>query len=161
MTQDERSEERIRSSFARQGLMQTLGASVERVAPGQVEIAMRPNPAISQQHGFTHAGAVSAIADSAARYAALTLMPSGSGVLTTEFKIWLLPPGIASWRIVDEAMQREAAACLDAFTSLQQPGKTGTVKMFRPKAAKHAARNRARTAPRARTESVRSGCVSV
>ena len=103
--------------------MQTLGASVERVAPGQVEIAMRPNPAISQQHGFTHAGAVSAIADSAAGYAALTLMPSGSGVLTTEFKIWLLPPGIASWRIVDEAMQREAAACLDAFTSLSSPAR--------------------------------------
>jgi uncharacterized protein (TIGR00369 family) len=86
------SEERIRSSFARQGLMRTLGATLERVSPGAVEIAMRPGVSISQQHGFVHAGAVSAIADSAAGYAALTLMPAGVGVLTTEFKINFLAP---------------------------------------------------------------------
>jgi len=86
------SEERIRSSFARQGLMRTLGATLESVSPGAVEIAMRPGVSISQQHGFVHAGAVSAIADSAAGYAALTLMPAGVGVLTTEFKINFLAP---------------------------------------------------------------------
>ena len=53
---------------------------------------LRPSPAISQQHGFVHAGAVSAIADSAAGYAALSLMPPGRGVLTTEFKINLVAP---------------------------------------------------------------------
>ena len=58
------------------------------VSPGLVEIVLRPHPAISQQHGF---GAVSAIADSAAGYAALSLMPA-AGVLTTEFKINLLAP---------------------------------------------------------------------
>lgn len=84
--------ERIRSSFARQGLMDTLGASLGAVSPGLVEITLRPNPAVSQQHGFVHAGAVSAIADSAAGYAALTLMPAGAGVLTAEFKINLLAP---------------------------------------------------------------------
>jgi acyl-coenzyme A thioesterase PaaI-like protein len=51
---------------------------------------------ISQQHGFVHAGAVAAIADSAAGYAALSLMPPGSGVLTTEFKINLLAPPAVS-----------------------------------------------------------------
>ena len=51
-----------------------------------------PRPAISQQHGFVHGGAVSAIADSAAGYAALSLMPADTGVLTTEFKINLLAP---------------------------------------------------------------------
>ncbi|WP_226577453.1 PaaI family thioesterase [Acuticoccus sediminis] len=84
--------ERIRASFDKQGLMATLGASLVRIAPGAVEIALTPTPAVSQQHGFVHAGAVSAIADSAAGYSALTLMPQGAGVLTVEFKINLLAP---------------------------------------------------------------------
>lgn len=87
-------EERIRSSFARQGLMATLGASLGNVAPGRVEIILVPGPAVSQQHGFVHAGAVSAIADSAAGYAGLSLMPPGRGVLTTEFKINLVAPAL-------------------------------------------------------------------
>lgn len=74
--------------------MQTLGATLGNISPGLVEIAIRPDPAISQQHGFVHAGAVSAIADSAAGYAALSLMPEGRGVLTTEYKINLLAPAI-------------------------------------------------------------------
>src|SRR5262249_30399386 len=84
--------ERVRSSFAKQGLMTTLGATLGNVSPGMVEIALSPHPAISQQHGFVHGGAVSAIADSAAGYAALSLMPADTGVLTTEFKINLLAP---------------------------------------------------------------------
>jgi len=85
-------ESRIRASFASQGLMRTLGATLTRIAPGEVDITMPPTPAISQQHGFIHAGAVAAIADSAAGYAALTLMPPNRGVLTAEFKINLLAP---------------------------------------------------------------------
>jgi uncharacterized protein (TIGR00369 family) len=92
-------EARIRSSFARQGLMHTLGATLESVAPGVVEISIRPHEAISQQHGFVHAAAVTAIADSAAGYAALTLMPSGTGVLSVEFKVNLLAPAVGD-RIV-------------------------------------------------------------
>src|SRR5277367_453714 len=69
-----------------------IGASLGNVAPGLVEIAISPVPAISQQHGFVHAGAVSAIADTAADYAALSLMPPDRGVLTTEFKINLVAP---------------------------------------------------------------------
>lgn len=90
---------RIRDSFARQGLMNTLGASLVRVSPGFVEIVIHPSPAISQQHGFVHAGAVSAIADTAAGYAGLTLMPADRGVLTAEFKINLMAPAIGD-RIV-------------------------------------------------------------
>jgi uncharacterized protein (TIGR00369 family) len=98
MTPEEQ-QERVRSSFAKQGLMTTLGATLGSVSPGMVEIVLRPHPAISQQHGFVHGGAVSAIADSAAGYAALTLMPADTGVLTTEFKINLLAPA-AGERIV-------------------------------------------------------------
>ena len=83
MTPEEQ-QERVRSSFAKQGLMTTLGATLGSVSPGMVEISLSPHPAISQQHGFVHAGAVSAIADTAAGYAALTLMPADTGVLTTE-----------------------------------------------------------------------------
>ena len=87
-------ERRIRVSFARQGLMQTLGATLSDVSPGQVEILLVPKREISQQHGFVHAGAVSAIADSAAGYAALSMMPPDRGVLTAEFKINLLAPAV-------------------------------------------------------------------
>ncbi|WP_331254751.1 PaaI family thioesterase [Methylobacterium currus] len=90
---------RVHASFDKQGLMRTLGATLQAVSPGAVEIALTPGPALSQQHGFVHAGAVSAIADSAAGYAALTLMPPGAGVLTAEFKINLLAPA-AGRRIV-------------------------------------------------------------
>jgi uncharacterized protein (TIGR00369 family) len=93
------SEERIRQSFSRQGLMTTLGATLRMIAPGAVEITLQPKPSISQQHGFVHAGAVSAIADSAAGYATLSLMPPGTGVLTTEFKINLVAPAVGN-RIV-------------------------------------------------------------
>jgi uncharacterized protein (TIGR00369 family) len=85
-------ESRVRANFERQGHMHTLSASLMSVAPGLVEIALTPGSAVSQQHGFVHAGALAAIADSAAGYAALSLMPPGVGVLTTEFKINLLAP---------------------------------------------------------------------
>ena len=85
-------DERIRKSFEQQGLMRTIGATLGTVTSGQVEIALIPNPEVTQQHGFVHAGAVSAIADTAAGYAALSMMPANRGVLTTEFKINLLAP---------------------------------------------------------------------
>ncbi|GGK24110.1 PaaI family thioesterase [Salinarimonas ramus] len=83
---------RIEASFAKQALMTTLGATLESVEPGRVVIVLPVVPALFQQHGFVHAGAVATIADSAAGYAALTRMPEGRGVLTAEFKINLLAP---------------------------------------------------------------------
>lgn len=96
---------RIEASFAKQSFMATLGATLVRVAPGEVEIALPVSAHLCQQHGFVHAGAVSSIADSAAGYAALTTMPAGAGVLTAEFKINLLAPAagerlIAKGRVV-------------------------------------------------------------
>ena len=83
-------ERRTRESFARQGAMAHLGASLERVEPGMVEIRMPFRPELSQQHGFFHAGMISTIADSAGGYAGFTLFPADAGVLTVEFKINLL-----------------------------------------------------------------------
>ena len=98
-------EERVRKSFALQAMMGTIGASLVRVAPGEVDIALEVAPAVCQQHGFVHAGAISTIADTACGYAALTLMAPGTGILTAEFKINLLAPGrgerlIACGRVV-------------------------------------------------------------
>jgi uncharacterized protein (TIGR00369 family) len=85
-------ESRVRASFARQQLLVTLGASLERVAPGEVDIRLPFRAALSQQHGFVHAGAITSIVDSACGYAALTLMPPGAAVLSVEFKVNLLAP---------------------------------------------------------------------
>lgn len=84
--------ERIRSSFARQGLMRHLGATLTGVEPGSVFVQLASRAELSQQHGYIHAGAVSAIADTAGGYAALTLMDENSEVLTVEYKINLLAP---------------------------------------------------------------------
>lgn len=92
-------EARVRASFARQGLMTTLGATLAKVAPGAVEIELKPMPAISQQNGFVHGGAIGAIADSAAGYATLSLLPLDTAVLTTEYKIHLIAPAVGE-RIV-------------------------------------------------------------
>jgi uncharacterized protein (TIGR00369 family) len=85
---------RIRASFARQSLMQTLGASVLRVAPGEVDLTAPILPGARQQHGAGHAGLTFALADTAAGYAALTSLPDGREVMTAEGKINLLAPAL-------------------------------------------------------------------
>src|SRR5690606_2471386 len=86
------SEARVRENFGQQGFMKTIGAELARVASGEVWITMAPTPATSQQHGYVHAGVVTSLLDSACGYAALTLMPPGSEVLSVEFKTNLLAP---------------------------------------------------------------------
>lgn len=86
-------EARGRASFAKQTMMATLGAEILTVRPGHVEIAMPFGPHILQQHGFVHAAALTAIVDTACGFAAMSMMPKGAGVLTTEFKMNLMSPG--------------------------------------------------------------------
>lgn len=86
-------EQRVRDSFARQQAMTTIGAELTSVTPGIVEIEMPYSEALTQQHGFLHAGIISAALDSACGYAAYSLMPEDAGVLTIEFKVNLLAPG--------------------------------------------------------------------
>ena len=83
-------ERRTRASFARQGAMALLGAALDRVEAGRVEISLPFRAELSQQHGFFHAGIIATIADSAGGYAGFTLFPPDAGVLTVEFKINLL-----------------------------------------------------------------------
>lgn len=70
--------------------MKTIGAELTRVEPGLVEIELPFSEALTQQHGFLHAGVVSTALDSACGYAALSLMPANAGVLSIEFKVNLL-----------------------------------------------------------------------
>ena len=84
--------EEIKESFGRQSLMQLIGAELGVVEPGVVEINLAYRPDLLQQHGYLHAGIVTTIADSACGYAAFSLMPAGSEVLSVEFKVNLLRP---------------------------------------------------------------------
>jgi len=89
---DPQYEARIRDSFARQGIMKHLGARLAELAPGHVTIQVPFRPELTQQHGYFHAGVSGTIADSACGYAAYTLMPADSSVLTVEYKMNLLAP---------------------------------------------------------------------
>jgi uncharacterized protein (TIGR00369 family) len=90
--QDPDFERRVRDSFAKQSVMRLLGASLEQVGPGTTAIALPYRADLAQQDGFVHAGVLSTVADSAGGYAGYTLMPAGTRVLTTEYKMHFLAP---------------------------------------------------------------------
>ncbi len=104
---------RARTSFDRQGLMAHLGARLGTVEPGLARILLPARPEVTQQNGYFHAGATSAIADSAGGYAAYTLFPENTSVLTVEFKINLLAPAVGDH--------------LEAVGTVLKPGRTLTI----------------------------------
>lgn len=89
---DGATENRIRDSIGRQTLLTTMGVAVAGVASGRVVLDLPYREDLCQQNGYLHAGAVTAVADSACGYAAATLMPADRDVLTVEFKVNLLAP---------------------------------------------------------------------
>jgi len=97
--------QRIRDSFERQKVMALIGARLSEIVPGRVTIELPYRSDLVQQHGYVHAGIVGTIADSAGGYAAYTLMPAGSSVLSVEYRMHLLAPAggerlIATGRVV-------------------------------------------------------------
>ncbi|MFE9491200.1 MULTISPECIES: PaaI family thioesterase [unclassified Streptomyces] len=106
-------QKRGQDSFELQGLMPHLGARLTHIGPGRVHIVLPARPEVTQQHGYVHGGATSAIADSAGGYAALTLFDEDSEVLTVEYKINLLAPA--------------AGDHLEAIGTVLKPGRTLTV----------------------------------
>ncbi|MER5440456.1 PaaI family thioesterase [Streptomyces sp. NPDC002790] len=104
---------RVQDSFDRQGLMAHLGARLAHIGHGRVHIVLPARHEVTQQHGYIHAGATSAIADSAGGYAALTLFDEESEVLTVEYKINLLAPA--------------AGDHLEAIGTILKAGRTLTV----------------------------------
>jgi uncharacterized protein (TIGR00369 family) len=85
-------ENAVRANFARQQIMQLIGAELGAVEPGTVEIVLPYRADLTQQDGYIHAGVLTTVADSAAGYAAFSLMPAGASVLSVEFKVNLLRP---------------------------------------------------------------------
>ncbi|MBX2882322.1 MAG: PaaI family thioesterase [Granulosicoccus sp.] len=92
VVKDNSFKEKVRESFFNQEVMNTIGASPVSIEPGHVEIEFAYKKSLTQHHGFIHAGIVSTVLDSACGYAAFTLMPEKTSVLTIEFKINLLSP---------------------------------------------------------------------
>ena len=98
-------EKQIKTGFAQQTVMKTVGAQLKRIAPGQVEIELDFREDLTQQHGYLHAGIVTIIADSACGFAAYSLMPENPGVLTVEYKVNFISPArgekfIATVRVI-------------------------------------------------------------
>lgn len=90
---DPKYEEKVRKSFTRQKFMALIGAEISGIRPGFCEIRLPYRAELSQHHGYFHAGVVGTIADNAGGFAAFSLMPAGSSVLTVEFKLNLIAPG--------------------------------------------------------------------
>jgi uncharacterized protein (TIGR00369 family) len=112
-------ENTVRASFAQQRIMNLIGAELERVAPGAVDVILPFREDLTQQRGYVHAGIITTIADSACGYAAYTLMPAGSEVLSVEFKLNLLRPAagerfVAEGRVVKAGQTLTVARC-DVF----------------------------------------------
>jgi uncharacterized protein (TIGR00369 family) len=110
---------KVRDSFAAQAMMTSLGARLTGLGAGRVEISAAADPAFGQQQGFAHAGVLFSLGDSAAGYAALTLMPEEMEVVTSEMKIHLLRPAtgtalIARGRVIKPG-RRMVISAADVF----------------------------------------------
>ena len=99
-------EARVRASFARQRVMETIGARLTRVAPGEVDIELPFREDLTQQHGYLHAGVVTTVVDSACGYAAMSLTPPGGEILSVEFKINLLSPATGESLVARASVKR-------------------------------------------------------
>jgi uncharacterized protein (TIGR00369 family) len=98
--QDPDWESRVRTTFAAQTMMETLGATIAVLEPGRVELRVPFHERLLQQDGFLHAGVALATMDTACGFAAHSLMPAGARVLTVELKTNLLAPATGTLRAI-------------------------------------------------------------
>jgi uncharacterized protein (TIGR00369 family) len=121
-------EERIRRSFSKQAFMSTLGAELTAVSPGGVEIRLPFSANLTQQNGYLHAGAITAVLDSACGYAAMTLAADDRDVLSVEFKVNLLSPSVGevfmARAVVKKAGRTLTVCTADAFAIIGGKEKT-------------------------------------
>ena len=118
-------EQRVRASFACQGLINTLNGKIAFVSPGELHISAPFDERFTQHDGFLHAGIITTLMDSACGYAAYTLMPDNSRVLSVEFKVNFLSPAVgekfrAEGRVVKSG--RTISVCEGKFFTLQDEG---------------------------------------
>ncbi len=110
--QDPAFAERVRASFARQGAMHTIGASLGEVAPGRVVIELDWQQGLTQQHGFLHAGIVATALDSACGYAASSLMPA------------------EGWALLEVSSREELVEVTKAFMSVAGDGRSELIQVM-------------------------------
>jgi uncharacterized protein (TIGR00369 family) len=115
----------VRRSVAKQPMMKMIGATMERVEPGTVTIRLPFYDRLTQQNGYLHAGAVTTVLDSACGYAAFTLLPAGSNILSVEFKVNLLSPAkgdafLATARVLKAG--KTLTVCEGELTALEEQG---------------------------------------
>lgn len=112
-------ERKVRASFQRQGFMRTIGAMMTSVGRGKVEIRLPFSRKLSQQEGFVHGAAITAILDSACGYAALSIAPEEAEVLSVEFKVNFVAPAVGERFIARAAVKRNgkmlSVCTADAF----------------------------------------------
>jgi uncharacterized protein (TIGR00369 family) len=120
---------RVQASFDRQAFMKNVGARLVSIEQGHVVIEWPFSSHLTQQHGFLHAGVVTAVADNACGYAALSMMPPGVAVLSVEFKVNLLRPAAGeSFRAIGKVIRagRTLTVC-GAEVHARRAGKETTI----------------------------------
>lgn len=118
--------ERVSASFSRQTLLALLGAKLDSVEPGRVDISLDYRHDILQQHDFIHGGAVATIADAAAGYAAMTLAEPGEEVLTVEFKVNFCAPAMGEFLRAKGRVLRPGRTLVLTECSVQAVAADGT-----------------------------------
>lgn len=123
----------VRGSFGRQGFLQSIGAELVSVVPGTVEVALPYRVELAQQHGAVHAGVITAIVDVACGYAALSLMPAGSEVMTVEYKVNFLTPALGDRFVARGEVVRSGnrlAVCRGTVAAEQDGARTPVAEML-------------------------------
>lgn len=118
----------IHDSFARQGLMRTFDARIDSIAAGRVVLSMPITPSVGQQHGYAHAGAGFALGDSAAGYAALSLMEPGAEVLTVEMKINLIAPASGRRLVAEGVVEKPGRRLVVVRATVRSEAEDGTLR---------------------------------
>lgn len=116
--------DKIAKSFAAQGLMRTLGAELVFLGPGAARIVAPIRPETGQQHGFAHAGLTFSIGDSAAGYAALSMMGEDDEVMTAEMGIHLLAPADGERLVAEGRVIRAGRRLLVVEANVHAEGAT-------------------------------------
>lgn len=127
--QDPNWEQNVRASFARQGFMRLIGAEILDCAPGRCALRVDWKAELTQQRGFLHGGVTAALADTAAGFAAYSLMPPNSAPLTVEFKINLMAPGIGDRFIASAQVVRSGRtlSVVECEVTAERGGQSTTV----------------------------------
>ncbi|GAB4313674.1 MAG: PaaI family thioesterase [Candidatus Zixiibacteriota bacterium] len=130
----------FRKRFRDVPFLQLLKMRVDEIGSGTVTVSMPIRPQIRQYLGVAHGGALSALADTAATFACLTILPLGTEVVTIEFKLNFLEPvvqrrAIAAARVVRMGGRTAVVEATVTESGSRKPACVGlfTMAVLRPK----------------------------